>query len=200
MRIKNIIALGLYCFASIALAAQDSPVPMLETSANNIINTLKQNQSNLKNNPQIVNKAITTYLLPHMDVDGMSRSVLGRQVWTKISAQERKDFTAAFTKLVIRTYAVPIAEYSGETVKFMPIRGYNDARFVQVKSVISRPNGQKIPLTYSLVSKNSNWMIYDLSVDGVSLLQSYKTQVGSSLQKSSIRELIQQMNTNKKVT
>ena len=200
MLIRKIITLGLFCFASIVLAAQDSPVPMLENSANSIINTLKQNQSSLKNHPQIVNKAIITYLLPHMDVDGMSRSVLGRQVWNQISAQERKDFTAAFTKLVIRTYAVPIGEYSGETVKFMPIRGYNDARFVQVKSIIFRPNGQKIPLTYSLVSKNANWMIYDLSVDGVSLLQSYKTQVSSSLQKSNIRALIQQMNANKKAT
>lgn len=199
MLIKKIIIIGLCCFSSMLFAAQESPVPMLESSANNIIDTLKRNQSNLKNNPQIVNQAITTYLLPHMDVDGMSRSVLGRQVWNKISAQERKDFTNAFSRLVIRTYAVPIAEYSGETVKFMPVRGYEDSRFVQVKSVIFRPNGQKIPLTYSLVSKNSNWKIYDLSVDGVSLLQSYKTQISANLQKSTIRELIKQINTNKKV-
>ncbi len=199
MQLRKIIVLSLYFFASLAFASQEAPVPMLENSANNIINTLKQNQSNLKNNPQIVNKAITTYLLPHVDVQGMSRSVLGRQTWNKISAQERKDFTDAFTKLVIRTYAIPIAEYSGETVKFMPIKGYNDARFVQVKSMIYRPNGQKIPLSYSLVAKKEGWMIYDLSVDGISLLQSYKTQINSSLQKITIRELIQQINANKKM-
>lgn len=199
MLVRKIIMVWLFSFASIVFAAAESPVPMLENSANSIIDTLKRNQSTLKNNPQIVSKAITTYLLPHMDVDGMSRSVLGRQVWNQISAQERKDFTAAFTKLVIRTYAVPIAEYSGETVKFMPIRVYNDARFVQVKSLILRPNGQKIPLTYSLVAKGENWMIYDLSVDGVSLLQSYKTQISATLQKSTIRDLIQKLNANKKV-
>lgn len=200
MHFKKIIFIWLYFVASAVLAAQESPVPMLENSSNSIINTLKKNQTSLKSNPQIVNNAIVTYLLPHIDVDGMSRSVLGRQVWNKISPQERKDFTSAFTKLVIRTYAVPIAEYSGETVQFMPTRGYNEARFVQVKSIIVRPNGQKIPLTYSLVSRNSKWMIYDLSVDGISLLQSYKTQINTSLQKSTIRELINQINKNKKVT
>lgn len=200
MFLKKITFVWTLCFASLSFAAQQSPVPMLESSANSIINTLKHNQASLKNNPQIVNNAITTYLLPHIDVDGMSRSVLGRQVWNKITAAERKDFTAAFTKLVIRTYAVPIAEYSGETVKFMPIRGAIESRFVQVKSIIYRPSGQKIPLTYSLVSKGTSWMIYDLSVDGVSLLQSYKTQISASLQKSSIRELIQKISTNKKVT
>lgn len=200
MFFRKIIIVWLVCFANIVLAASQSPVPMLENSSNSIIDTLKRNQSNLKNNPQIVSKAITTYLLPLIDVDGMSRSVLGRQVWNQISAQEKKDFTLAFTKLVIRTYAVPLAEYSGETVTFMPTRSPNDARFVQVKSLIIRPNGQKIPLTYSLVAKGNDWKIYDLSIDGVSLLQSYKTQISASLQKSTIRDLIQKLNANKKVT
>ena len=198
MQIKRILLVCLCFFASVVMAAQYSPVPMLENSANNIIDTLKRNQGSLKENPQIVNKAIAIYLLPHVDVQGMSRSVLGRQVWNKISAQEKRDFTDAFTKLVVRTYAVPLAEYSGETVKFMPVRGANNSRFIQVKSIVYRPSGQKIPLNYSLVAKKDEWKVYDLSVDGVSLLQSFKTQFHSSLQQVTIRELIQKMNEAKK--
>lgn len=198
MQIRKILLVSLCFIASTVFAAQDSPVPMLENSANNIIDTLKKNQGSLKDDPNIVNKAISIYLLPHVDVGGMSRSVLGRQIWNKISAQERKDFTDAFTKLVIRTYAVPLAEYSGETVKFMPLRGPQNERFIRVKSIVYRPSGQKIPLNYSLVAKKDGWMIYDLSVDGVSLLQSFKTQFHASLQRVSIRELIQQMNKSKK--
>lgn len=198
MQIKRMVLVYLCFFASMVMAAQESPVPMLENSANNIVNTLKQNQSSLKANPQIVNEAIASYFLPHVDVTGMSRSVLGQEVWNKISAQERQDFTAAFTKLVIRTYAVPLAEYSGETVKFMPIRGQINSHFTSVKSIIYRPNGQKIYLNYSLVAKKDGWMVYDLNVDGVSLLQSFKNQFRSSLQMVSIRELIGRMNNVKK--
>lgn len=178
--------------------AHSSPVPMLENSANQIIATLKQNQSTLKSNPKVVYQAIERYLLPNVDVSGMSRSVLGRQAWNKASAAEKTEFTQAFTKLVIRTYASPLAEYSGETVKFMPYKDAGDARFTRVNSVISRTNGQKIPLSYNLISKNDQWKIYDLNVEGVSLLQSFRSQFGQMLQNASMHDLIKQMNQNKK--
>ena len=89
MQIKRMVLVYLCFFASMVMAAQESPVPMLENSANNIVNTLKQNQSNLKANPQIVNEAIASYFLPHVDVTGMSRSVLGQEVWNKISSGTR---------------------------------------------------------------------------------------------------------------
>jgi phospholipid transport system substrate-binding protein len=145
-----------------------------------------------------VYQAIERYLLPNIDVNGMSRSVLGRQAWNKATPAEKKEFTQAFTQLVIRTYASPLAEYSGETVKFLPLRGEGDGRFVRVNSVISRPNGQKIPLSYNLVSKNGQWKVYDLSVEGVSLLQSFRSQFGQVLQHSNMQGLIAQMHQNKK--
>jgi phospholipid transport system substrate-binding protein len=189
----------LFCFfAAPLLWAQSSPVPMLESSANQIISTLKQNQGQLKSNHQIIYQAIERYLLPNVDVAGMSRSVLGRQAWAKASPTEKKEFTQEFTKLVIRTYASPLAEYSGETVKFMPLRGSPDARFTRVNSIISRPSGQKIPLTYSLVSHNNQWKIYDLNVEGVSLLQSFRSQFGQMLQTGSMQELIVKMRQHKK--
>jgi len=132
-------------------------------------------------------------LLPHVDVTGMSRSVLGREAWNKASPADRQAFTQAFTQLVIRTYSTPLAEYTNETVTFLPIRGGLDGSFTRVSSVIVRPSGQRIPLSYSLVSKNNDWKIYDLSVEGVSLLQSFRSQFGQVLQNSSMQDLIAQM-------
>ena len=178
------------------LWAQSSPVPMLQDTATQIISTLKQNKSSLKNNHQIIYHAVERYLLPNVDVNGMSRSVLGRQAWSKASAADKQEFTQVFTQLVIRTYASPLAEYTDETVKFLPLRGGVDTQFTRVNSVIIRSNGQNIPLSYSLVSKNNTWKIYDLSVEGVSLLQSFRSQFGQILQKSSMQDLIAQMRKN----
>jgi phospholipid transport system substrate-binding protein len=178
--------------------AQSSPVPMLENTASQILATLKDNKSSLKKNHQIIYQAVQRYLLPNVDVNGMSRSVLGRQAWTKASASERQEFTQVFTELVIRTYASPLAEYTNETVKFLPLRGPTDARFTRVNSLIIRSSGQRIPLSYSMVSKNNGWKIYDLSVEGVSLLQSFRSQFGQILQNSSMKDLIAQMRKNSK--
>ena len=188
----------LMSMVQIAWSLQPSPVPMLENTATQIINTLKANRSALKTNHHIVYDAIHQHLLPHVDVMGMSRSVLGRQAWNKATNNEKKEFSQAFTTLVIRTYASPLAQYSGETVQFLPVRGNQEARFLRVNSISSRENGQKIPLSYNLVFKTDQWKIYDLSVEGVSLLQSFRSQFGQLLQHASMQQLIAEMNQNKK--
>lgn len=193
------IALLLMAVVSQVAWAQSSPVPMLENSATQIIATLKANKSNLKRDHKIIYSAVQRYLLPNVDVNGMSRSVLGRQAWNKASPAERQEFTSAFTQLVIRTYASPLAEYTDETVKFLPLRGDANGHFVRVNSLIIRSSGQRIPLSYSLVSKSNGWKIYDLSVEGVSLLQSFRSQFGQILQNSSMQELISQMRKNSKI-
>jgi phospholipid transport system substrate-binding protein len=172
--------------------ASDSAVPMLEGAAGQIISTLKVNQNKLKSDRTIIQHAVKQYLLPHVDVIGMSRSVLGRNAWNKATAAEKQEFTSVFTELVIRTYATPLAEYSGETVSFSPQQS-TDGRFARVNSVIKRTNGQNIPLSYALVSKDGTWKVYDLSVEGVSLLQSFRNQFSQVLQQSDMRTLILQM-------
>lgn len=202
LRIMNglsILIFAVSMYFNQSLYAQSSPVPVLEKTAAQIIDALKQNQARLKSDPHIVYQSIEHYLLPHVDLEGMSRSVLGRGAWNKASLSEKKEFTQVFTQLVIRTYASPLADYSGETVQFLPIRGDIDSRFMRVNSVIFRPNGQKIPLSYNLVSKNGQWKIYDLSVEGVSLLQSFRAQFGQVLQHSTMQALITQMRQNKKM-
>lgn len=174
------------------LWAADSAVPMLQGAADQIISTLKTNQPKLKSDHTIIYRPVKQYLLPHVDVTGMSRSVLGRNAWNKATAAEKAEFTRAFTELVIRTYATPLAEYSGETIVFSPQQSA-DAHFARVNSVIKRNNGQTIPLSYALVSKDGTWKVYDLSVEGVSLLQSFRNQFGQFLQNSDIQSLISQM-------
>lgn len=180
-------------FSQVVLAAS-APVQMLEQAAQQILATLKQNKATLKQNPRLINQAVQHYLLPIVDVEGMSRSVLGRQAWMAASATERAAFSKAFTQLVIRTYATPLAEYTDETIKFLPQHTAATGQFTRVNSVIVRSKGPDIPLSYSLVSKNGQWKVYDLSVEGVSLLQSFHNQFGQALQNTSMNELIAQMN------
>ena len=195
--IKTIIFVMTIALAQ-TLWAQSDPVPMLQNTASQIIATLKQNKPNLKQNHQVIYQAVERYLLPNVDVSGMSRSVLGREAWNKASAADKQEFTRVFTQLIIRTYANPLAEYTDETVRFLPLHNPADGRFTRVNSVIVRSNGQNIPLSYSLVSKNNGWKIYDLSVEGVSLLQSFRSQFGQILQSASMQDLIAQMRKNSK--
>lgn len=185
---------GLMSVTLVAVAhAATSPIPMLETTATQITTTLKQHQSELKTHPKLIHQAIEHYLLPHVDVNGMSRSVLGRTLWQQATPVEKREFIQVFTQLVIRTYASPLSDYAGETVTFTPLRAPTDTRFIRVNSTISRLNGQKIPLSYHLVYQQGEWKIYDLSVEGVSLLQSFRSQFGQMMQHATMHDLIEKM-------
>jgi len=191
--LKGWIGCCLFVLSSLTWAAT-SPVPMLEKTADQIIDTLDKNKGHLKENPLFVQQTVRLHLLPHIDVKGMARSVLGRNAWTRATTAERDEFTQAFTQLVVRTYAAPLAEYSDEKIMFLPERATPNGRFTRVNSVIIRSNGQKIPLSYSLVLKSGTWKIYDLSVEGVSLLQSFRTQFGQILKMTNMDALITQLN------
>lgn len=125
MRTINTLLIILGIVLSPIMYAQNSPIPILEQTANNIISVLKENKSSLKSNPDIIYKAVETHLLPIVDVHGMSRSVLGREAWNKATDLQRTQFSKAFTHLVIRTYSSPLAQYSNENVQFLPLRGYS---------------------------------------------------------------------------
>lgn len=187
--LKAIVILTCLFFSSV-MAADEAAKSMLKQSADNILVVLKQNQGKLKSNPEIIYQAVRQNFLPNVDVAGMSRSVLGRAAWNQATPAQRKQFAHEFTRLVIRTYASPLAEYSGETIRFLPSRAEAKGRFTRVNSVILRSNGQRIPLSYSLVRKGSQWKVYDLSVEGVSLLQSFRSQFAQALQGSNIAGLI----------
>ena len=196
MKQLKFVFLAMTLLFSQLLLANESPVQMLDQTANQILDTLKQNKSTLKQNSRVIHQAVRQYLLPIVDVQGMSRSVLGRQAWNKASSADRADFTRAFTQLVIRTYATPLAEYTDESIKFLPQRTAATGQFTRVNSMIIRSKGPNIPLSYSLVSKNGQWKVYDLSVEGVSLLQSFRNQFSQALENESVRELIVKMGQN----
>jgi len=174
--------------------AVSSPLNMLKTTSSNLLNELEAKHANLQTNPVLAYDIVRRLLLPHVDVQSMSRSALGREVWFKANAQQRKNFTREFTTLLIHTYASALANYSGETVKFFPLRGSIEGRTrVQVDSVIFQPNGPNIPVSYRVILRGNQWKVYDITVDGVSLLQNFRSQFAAELSQYNLNHVIERL-------
>ena len=194
MRLLKLIGVVIGLTSAFSLQAAENPMPMVIKMNQDVIEVLKKNQAKLQHNPQIIENAITQYFLPHVDTQGMSRSVLGRNAWVAATAAEKTAFTREFTQLVLRTYAQPLAAYHGEKVEFMPIRDQSLQRFTQVQTVIVRTNGQRIPMVYHLVfGPDNHWRVYDLSVEGISLLNSFRNQFGQALKQQALHAVIELM-------
>lgn len=191
----SLLSINMLAVAETNTATNDpnSPVVMLNSTAQKVISELKANESRLKDKT-VVYGIVNQYLIPHVDVYGMSRSVLGRNAWTQATDAQKKEFTKEFVQLVVRTYANPLSEYTDEIIRFAPIRGgYQGKQFINVNSMIVRSQGNNVPLNYSLVLLNGEWKIYDMSVEGVSLLQSFRSQFAAELSQSNMDQLIQNL-------
>lgn len=193
MRVKLISFITFFFFSQLAFAAA-SPMNLMEQVTQQTLAALQQNQATLRSNPKIVYGIIHKILLPHVDMQEMSRVVVGREVWGKASPMEKQKFVGQFKILLVRTYSSALAAYKNETVKFTPLRGYNaGGTQVQIDSIILQQGGPSIPVSYRLVLKNGEWKLYDLIVEGVSLVESYRAQFAGSISQNGLNSVINQL-------
>lgn len=124
------------------------------------------------------------------DWTAISRRTLGRH-WRKMTVEEKKAFIPLFGQLLEKTYLSRVGEYSGEKVSYEDEQVDGKYGVVSVK-IISEKHGE-IGVKYRLWNNKDDWMIYDISIEGVSLVNNYRSQFNTILMKSSPNELIKKL-------
>lgn len=193
-------ALMLVCIASYASAELKSPVMMLKQVANGMIDQLEKNKARL-NQSSVIQRIVNKQLIPNIALDYMGMSVVGRNHWRQATAAQQQRFIKEFTRLVTSTYSAALASYDGDKVRFYPLRkDWRKARVVSVRSVIIRRSGQRIPVTYNVVRAKNRWLIYDFSIENVSITRSYRAQFSRVLSQHGMKGLLAKLHKhNKKV-
>jgi len=120
----------------------------------------------------------------------LSRRSLARH-WRKRTPEERKEFVLLFGKLVERTYMDKIESYTGEKVYYVGETIEGDYGVVKVK-IVTRKN-EEFLINYRVKNKGNNWLVYDMSAEGVSLVNNYRVQFRDILRKSSYQELVERL-------
>jgi phospholipid transport system substrate-binding protein len=176
--------------------AVSDPVAEVTRIADQLIAKLKANKATLKENPALVYSLANTIIVPHADISEMSKRVLPAQTWNNATSSQRQRFQRAFTNLLVHTYASALANYNDQTLRFYPVRGgYAGRSTVQVKSVIERPDGPSVAVDYRLILRGSSWKLFDLNVEGVSMLESFRSQFADQLSQGNIDALITKLST-----
>jgi phospholipid transport system substrate-binding protein len=156
-----------------------------------MIAELRSHRASLKSNPNIAYNLVMRRLLPLVDQQAMAQAVLGRNVWASASGSQRQAFIREFRSLVVHTYAAAIAQFSNEEVQFLPERGDTGALRNVKTRIISHGSGRPpINVDYRLQWQSSGWRIIDFSVDGISMVQSFRAQFASQLGQAGLNGLI----------
>ncbi|MCB9990251.1 MAG: ABC transporter substrate-binding protein [Rhodospirillales bacterium] len=175
-------------------AAQAHPAQALvEQAVSDMIDALKANRDALKKDPALLDQLLQQHVTKHFDMPGMAQSVLAVH-WRRANDQQKERFTNAFSTMLMRTYAAALLSYSDQKIDILPVRTTPGSDKVTVSTTIEQPGGPDISIDYRLSrDSNNQWKVYDLSIEGVSMVTTYRGQYGPLARRSGIDGLLQRI-------
>ncbi len=188
---KLLTALSMLCFSLSALAIE-SPDELVKRTAEDVLATVKSDADIQAGDQEKIFALAEEKILPNFNFDKVSRLVLGKN-WTKASPEQKNAFQNEFRTLLIRTYATALSKYKNQTIEYKPLRMAEGAATASVKTAILQPGGQPIAVDYSLEKKADTWKVYDIVIEGVSLVTNYRGQFAQEIRQNGIDSLIKKL-------
>lgn len=164
----------------------------VQETSQRMIEALNKNRQALEQNPGLIYDLVKDIVLPHFDFETMSRWVLGRY-WRQATPEQQRRFVEEFRTLLVNTYANSLLEYSNEKIEFPPMHAAPDSEDVTVPTEIVPKSGQPIAINYSMHDTGEGWKVYDVTIDGVSLVTNYRSTFASQIRKEGMDTLIQKL-------
>ncbi len=180
---------GFVLGASFGAVAEDHPAQtMVVESTTKMMDFLKTDGDKIKDDPAYLAAKVDELVVPNLDFNRMTRLAVGKN-WKKASDEQQVELVSEFKNLLLNTYTNALTEYSGETIEFEPYRPIEKEGFAVVRSVFNQSGGGAVPVIYKLRGKGG-WKIYDIEVNSVSLVTSYRTAFGTEVSKGGIDGLL----------
>jgi len=165
-----------------------TPIETVETGVNKVLATLTDAGFKAKSKDEQVSQ-LSEVISTIFDFDELSKRTLGRE-WKKMNDTQQKEFVELFRELLQGVYADRLLAYSDQKVIFDKENMLKKGR-AEVQSYLQTSDGKKIPLFYRLTDKSGNWKVYDVIIEGVSMVKNYRTQFRDILSKDSPEKLLQ---------
>ena len=188
MRLFKLLILGFFVSISSASIAADGPLELVHKTADDVLAVLKADDS-IQQDKEKIYKLAEEKILPNFDLDRISMLVLGK-TWRKINGDQQQQFKSEFKTMLLRTYAVALGKYKDQEIDFKPMRMEPTDKQATVKTQIIQEGAQPISVDYTLAKKDDEWKVFDIVIEGVSLVTNYRSQFASEIKNNGIDSLI----------
>ena len=187
---STLILTATLAFAGVASANDTAPDEMVKATANEVMAIIKADKDIQSGNQKKIYALVDAKVLPHFDFTRMTRLAVGRY-WKQATPEQQQRLVEEFRNLLVRTYSTSLSNYKNQTIEFKPMRISPSDTDVTVKSVVNQPGGQPIPIDYQLIKASDGWKVYDITVEGVSLVVNYRSSFAREIQEGGMDKLIQ---------
>jgi phospholipid transport system substrate-binding protein len=175
--------------AAEALSTATAQALVQETSEH-MLQTLRKQQKELERNPERIYPLVKDIVLPHFDFQRMAQLALGKH-WRQATLEQRQRFVDEFRMLLVRTYSTALLKYANEKIHYLPVRGSSEANDTTIGMEIHQRDGSPpVPMSLRLYERQGAWKVFDVKVDGISLVANYRTSFANEIRKGGIDTLI----------
>lgn len=165
------------------------PSQLIESSANVLLTGIDKRRAEFRKDPTGLYQLVESTLLPNFDTPYAAQRVLG-QHWRNASADQRKRFVDAFYQSLLYTYGDAMVDFTGDRLKVFPARVAAEDTNATVRTEIKRSNGTKVAVNYSMRKVNGAWKAWDVVIDGISYVKSYRDDYGAEVQAKGLDAVI----------
>jgi phospholipid transport system substrate-binding protein len=175
--------------------AADAPVPgpgpqeIVENSARKMLTELDANRAMYARDTSKLDSLVANVLLPTFDSEYAARLVLG-QTWRTATPEQRKRFVDAFYHSLLRNYGEALLDFTADKLLILPYKGDPADTQATVRTEVKRSNGDKVPVNFTLHRTDAGWKAWDVVIEGVSYVKSFRTDLGSEVQQKGLDEVI----------
>lgn len=183
---------ALLLLAAPALAQDLGPEELVKKITQDVLDAVKSDKQLAAGDRQKALRLAEEKILPHVDFEEATRLAVGRS-WRQASAEQKKQLVEEFRRMLVRTYSSAISAYEGQTMKVLPVRMKPGDTDVTVRNQYIRSGGKPVQLDYSMRKTDGGWKIYDIVVEGVSLVLTYRAEFEQISRTSGIDGLIKRL-------
>lgn len=174
-------------------AIAQSPNDVVQSAADELAAALDGRKDELEQDRDALYALIDEILLPRFDRRYAAQLVLGRH-WRTASDEERLEFIDAFYGSLVRKYGDGILNYDQDKLEILPFRGDDTKPRTVVKTFVYMDDGTKVPVNYGVVKRDSGWMMFDVTVEGISYVRNFRTELNAEIQANGLQSVINRLN------
>jgi phospholipid transport system substrate-binding protein len=181
--------------APAANASSMGPQQIVENSAKRMLVELDANRPMYAKDPAKLDALVANVLLPNFDTEYAARLVLG-QTWRTATPEQRKRFVDAFYHSLLRNYGAALVDFTADRFVILPYKGDPADVMATVRTEVKRSSGAKVPVNFSLRKTDGMWKAWDVVIEGISYVKSFRTDFGSEIQQKGLDEVIDRLESN----
>ncbi len=179
----------LFCLMGAAQAEMVAPDVLINSTIQEVIAVVKQDKDIQAGNQKKILALVEAKVLPHFDFARMTKLAVGKY-WRTASAEQKQQLTAEFRNMLVRTYTKAFTVYRDQTVEVKPFKLAADATEVTIKTSINKSGAASVPVDYEMEKTPEGWKAFDISIEGVSMVTSYRGTFTTQIEQSGIDGLI----------